>query len=141
MTARALAATALAVAAVSLVINGLLLVRLQDAERRIAPYRELLEGMLGETGTVTSEVAIPAGTPIALDVPIDERVSLRVDTTIPINTTVRVPLRSPLGDYTVPVPIRANLPVRATIPVRLQHTFRLRTATASEIVVPLEFRP
>lgn len=136
--AAALSWTAVAVAGVSLILNLYLLGQLREAQRAVEPFRPMLEDLVGADGVVRSEVRIPAGTPINLDVPIDERVAIRVDTILPINTRVMVPLRSPLGNYNVQVPIRANVPLRATLPLRLQHTFRLRTSTSAEIVVPVE---
>lgn len=135
------AAAALAVAVLSLAINLYLLGQLRQAQRALEPVRPLIEQLGATSGDgLSSEVTIPAGTPISLDVPVDERVTVRVDTVLPIRTRVVVPLRSPLGDYDVPVPIRADVPVRATLPLRLRHTFRLRTSTSSDIVVPIELR-
>lgn len=137
-SATILSALAVALAGVSLLLNLYLFIQLRRAEQAIAPFRPMVEEMISEDGTVRSEVRIPAGTPINLSVPIDERVSIRIDTILPIRTRVTVPIRSPIGDYDIPVPIRANVPLRATIPLRLQHTFEVRTNTSAEIIIPIE---
>ena len=129
---------ALAIAVVSLLLNFYLLGQLRSAERALAPVQPLIEEMIGDDGTIRSEVRIPAGTPISLEVPVDERVSVRVDTILPIRARITFPLRSPLGDYDIPVPVRADIPIRTTIPLRLRHTFQVRTNTSAEIVVPIE---
>jgi hypothetical protein len=59
---------------------------------------------------------------------------------IPINTTVRVPLRGPLGTYNVTLPIRARVPLRTSLPLHVRHTFQLRTRTREEIAIPIQIR-
>ena len=139
--AGALASAALVVALVSIALNLFLLQRLREAQRALAPVQPLIEQLMGPDRVIRSEVSIPAGTPINLDIPVDERVAVRVDTILPIRARVVIPLRSPLGNYNIPVPIRANVPLRATLPLRIRHTFRLRTSTPEEITVPIELTP
>ena len=86
------------------------------------------------------DVNIPRGTALALDLPIDERFSVAVDTVIPLNTTVRVPIRGPLGVARVAVPIRADIPLRTRLPLHIRHTFRLRTETTQPITIPIRLR-
>jgi len=138
---RGVAPAALAVALLSLAANGYLLWQLRHPERWAAPAAaRMLEEWLGPGGTFRHTVRIPAGTPLRLDIPLDESFSIRVDTVIPINTTVRVPLRGPLGVYNVHLPIRASVPVRTTLPLRIRHTFELNTRTSQEIAIPIEIR-
>lgn len=136
-----LAPLALGVAALSLTLNLVLLWQLQHPERWIGPVIERVTGVgLGADGVLRYRVSIPAGTPLALDIPVDERFAVRADTVIPINTQVRVPMNTPFGTYSVNVPIRANVPVRTALPLHVRHTFRLRTRTTQEIGVPVELR-
>jgi hypothetical protein len=136
-----LAAAALLLAVLSLGLNLFLLYRLRNPQELLAPMvQDLTRDMVDENGVLTYEVAIPAGTPLALDVPIDERFNVAVDTVIPLNTTVRVPIRGPLGVANVSVPIRANIPLRTRLPLHIQHTFRLRTATTRPITIPVRLR-
>lgn len=138
---RWLAPAALGVALLSLAGNAYLLWQLRNPERWVAPAAaRLLDGWLGPEATFRHTVRIPAGTPLRLDIPIDETFRIRVDTVIPINTTVRVPLRGPLGVYNVDLPIRTNVPLRTTLPLRIRHTFDLSTRTSSEIAIPIEIR-
>lgn len=136
-----LAPLALAVAGLSLVLNLFLLYRLSNPEKLIAPIVEdLTREFVNDEGVISYDVNIPAGTPLALDLPIDERFSVAVDTVIPLNTTVRVPIRGPLGVARVAVPIRANIPLRTRLPLHIQHTFRLRTETTQPITIPISLR-
>lgn len=136
-----LAPLALGVAALSLTLNLVLLWQLRHPERWIGPAIERVTGVgLGADGVLRYRVSIPAGTPLALDIPVNERFTVRADTVIPINTSVRVPFDTPLGNYSVNVPIRANVPVRTALPLQVRHTFRLRTRTTREIGVPVELR-
>ena len=136
-----LAAAALLLAVVSISLNLFLLHKLSRPERLLGPIVEdLTRDLVDEQGVINYEVNIPAGTPLALDLPIDERFSVAVDTVIPLNTTVRVPIRGPLGVARVAVPIRADIPVRTRLPLHIQHTFRLRTQTTQPIAIPIRLR-
>lgn len=135
-----IAPLALVAAIASLALNLYLIDKVRDAERALAPFRPLLEQIVSEGGTVSSEVRIPAGTPLNLDIPIDERVVIRIDTIIPLDTRIVVPIRSPVGDYNVPVPIRGSIPVRTNLPVRFTHDFQLRIQTPEDIVIPVELQ-
>lgn len=136
-----LAGLALAVAATSLLLNLYLLWQIRHPERLVGPVMERLGGgAIDADGVLRSEVVIPAGTPLSLDIPINERFAVRVDTVLPINTRVRVPLNSPLGNYSVNVPIRANVPLRTQLPLNIRHVFRLRTRTTQPIRVPIQLR-
>lgn len=136
-----LAGVALLVALASLALNVYLLAQLRRPERWALPaFERTLRELAGSDATLRYRIRLPAGTPIRLDIPVNERFGVRVDTTIPIATQAVLPVRSPLGRYDVRVPVRARVPLRATLPLHIRHTFRLRTRTRDEIVVPLEFR-
>jgi hypothetical protein len=85
-------------------------------------------------------VRIPAGTPIRLSVPIDERVHVRIDTVVPIRTRAVLPLRSPLGNYDIRVPVHADVPVNLWAPIHIRHTVRIQAQTPEELIFPIEFR-
>ena len=136
-----MAAAALVVAAVSLALNLFLLYRLRNPEAIVASIvADLTRDLIDEDGIIRHEVILPAGTPLSLDIPVNERFPIAVDTVIPLNTTIEVPIRGPLGVARVPIPIRADIPVRTRLPLHIEHTFRIRTATSEAIVIPLEFR-
>lgn len=136
-----LAPAALAIALLSLGANAYLLAQLRDPERWAAPaLRRWAEGFDPGDAAIRYTVRIPAGTPLRLDIPVDERFSIAVDTVIPINTRVRVPIRTPFGAQSVVLPIRADVPLRTRLPLQVRHTFRLRTRTQQEIAVPLQIQ-
>lgn len=137
--ARRLAPAALAVALLSLALNGVLLWSLRNPERMLAPaLGRVIERLKEQDGSIRYTVRIPAGTPVHFDVPINQRYDVRVNTTLPINTTFTLPVNTPFGNRSVRVPVRADIPIRTSLPVHLRDTFRLRTQTEAEIVVPLE---
>src|SRR5690606_16591641 len=106
-----LAPAALVLAAVSLCSNLLLVHRRRNPEAVVAPIvARLTQGLVDPDGVIRHEVTLPAGTPLSLDIPVNERFSVAVDTVIPLNTTIEVPIRGPLGVARVPIPIRADIP-------------------------------
>lgn len=130
---------ALTVALLSLALNLYLLAQLRSPERWAVPAASrALERLIGEDGTFQYTVRIPAGTPLELDVPVNERFSITVDTVIPLRTQLRVPVRTPLGNYSASIPIHADIPLRTRVPLQIRHTFRLRTRTPRDIEVPVE---
>ncbi|HET7276258.1 MAG TPA: hypothetical protein VFI91_13905 [Longimicrobiaceae bacterium] len=138
---RWIAIAALGIAVLSLAANVVLIRKLRNPQQWALPaVIEFLETLAAEDASFTYEVRLPAGTPLALDLPVDETFSVAVDTVIPIRTEARLPIDSPLGSYTVTVPVRADVPLRTRVPIRIRHTFELRTRTTDEIVFPLEIR-
>jgi hypothetical protein len=136
-----IAPAALALALASLAVNGVLLWKLRRPERLVAPAVErLAEGLSKSNEAIKYTVRIPSGTPVSFDVPIDERYVIKLRTSLPINTVVRVPFNTPFGNRVVAVPIRTTIPLRQDIPVHLVDTFHLRTRTNAEYVVPLEIK-
>jgi hypothetical protein len=136
-----MAPVALGVAALSLAMNGVLLWKLQRPERLVGPMLEHAAAKLATSDeALRYTVRIPAGTPVRFDVPIDQTYRVKVDTHLPIDTRLILPIRTPVGRWNVPVPIRTDLPVHLDLPVRLHDTFRLRTATQTELKIPLEVR-
>jgi hypothetical protein len=138
---RWIAPAALAVALASLAVNAVLWERLQSPERVAGPAVErVLRRLAAEDARLRYEVRLPAGTPVHLDVPVDEQWRVKVNTTLPIDTRIRLPVRTPVGSWDVAVPVKADVPIRADLPVRVRDTFRLRARTQAEIVAPIEVR-
>lgn len=133
---RWVAPLALAVAALALAVSASVFLALRSPERLV---ERVLTRMADEHGQIAHTVRIPAGTPLSLDIPINERFRIGVDTVLPLRTTVRVPIRGPLGTAYVNVPIRSEVPIRSAIPLEVHHTFRLRTRTTQPIEIPLRF--
>ena len=136
-----IAPAALLLAAVSLGANLVLLSRLRRPERMLAPALDRVAGELAKSdASIKYTVRIPAGTPVAFDVPVDQTYTIKLRTTIPINTDVRVPFNTPFGNRVVTIPVRTSVPLRQDFPVHLVDTFHLRTATRAEYVIPLEIK-
>lgn len=136
-----IARAALGTAVLSLALNAYLLARLRRPERVAGPVvTRMLERLAAEDARVRYQVRVPAGTPIHFDIPVDERLNVKLNTQLPIDTRVRVPFRSPMGNHTISLPIKTTIPIRTDVPLHIRHTFRLRTNTQTELVAPLELR-
>ncbi|MDB4951322.1 MAG: hypothetical protein JWM27_3971 [Gemmatimonadetes bacterium] len=131
---------ALAVATVSLALNGWLLWKLRHPESLLMPLLDRASALATGDETLRYRVRIPAGTPLHFDVPFDQTYRVRVDTHLPIDTHVTLPVRTPVGSWSVAVPVRTDVPIHLDLPVHLKDTFRLRTATQTELTIPLEVR-
>jgi hypothetical protein len=139
--AAGIALAALAVAALALGANLYLLWRLRGAESRaVGTALRALDRLAAEDARVQYRIRLAAGTPLRLDIPVDERLRVNLNTQLPIDTQVRVPFRSPFGTHQVTIPIKTTVPIRTVVPLHIRHTFRLRTRTQDELVVPLEVR-
>lgn len=138
---RWLAPAALTIAIISLAANAYLIDQIRHPERWVGPAIERVTGAtVDSSGAVAYDVTIPAGTPLAFDIPVAERFVVRVDTVLPIDTRVRVPFDTPFGVRSVVIPIRADVPLRANLPLDIRHTFRLRTSTRQPITIPLRLQ-
>lgn len=136
-----IAPAALAVATLSLAANAWLVAQLRAPERLIEPAAaRVLTRLAEQDARLKYEIRVPAGTPLHFDVPVDERYTIKLRTSLPIDTEVKMPLNTPFGRRTVTVPVKANVPIRQDVPVHVVDTFRLRTQTKTEYVVPLEVR-
>ncbi|HEV2147404.1 MAG TPA: hypothetical protein VGR37_08365 [Longimicrobiaceae bacterium] len=136
-----IALAAMALATIALGANVYLLWRLRDAESRaVAAAHRALDRLEAEDARLAYRIRLPAGTPIRLDIPVDERLRVNLNTQLPIDTRVQVPFRSPFGNHTVVLPIKTTIPIRTEVPLHIRHTFRLRTRTEDAIEVPLEVR-
>ncbi len=139
--AAGIALAALVVAAVALGANLYLLWWLRGAESRaVGTALRALDRLAEEDARVQYRIRLAAGTPLRLDIPVDERLRVDLNTQLPIDTQVRVPFRSPFGTHQVTLPIKTTVPIRTVVPLHIRHTFRLRTQTQDELVVPLEVR-
>ncbi len=139
--APAIALAAMAVALLALGTSGYLLWRLGGAEERaLRSAREALDRLAAEDARLQYRIRLPAGTPLRLDIPVDERLVVKLNTRLPIDTRVNVPLRTPFGTHAVTIPIKTVVPIRTDVPLHVRHNFRLRTRTDDELVVPLEVR-
>jgi hypothetical protein len=136
----ALSRIAIVVALASLAINLFLVLRLRQVEARAAQAVARFQTIAGDDTRLRFPVRIPAGSPIRFDAPIDERVVISIDTVLPIRTRAVLPLRSPLGNYDIRVPVVADVPLRLRTPLHIRHTVRIDARTSGEIVIPLELR-
>ena len=139
--AAGIALAAMVVAALALGSNLYLLWRLRSAEdRAVGTALRALDRLAEQDARLQYRIRLPARTPIRLDIPVDERLRVNLNTQLPIDTQVRVPFRSPFGTHQVTIPINTVVPIRTVVPLHIRHTFKLRTQTQDALEVPLEVR-
>jgi hypothetical protein len=134
-----MAPVALAFALASLALNAYLLRQLSDPGRVLAGVLDRsIARLQAGSATIPVEVRIPAGTPVHLDIPVDQVYRVRLNTTLPVRTTIELPVATPFGTRSFQVPVRADIPIRTDLPVHLRDTFRLRSETRAELRIPIE---
>jgi hypothetical protein len=140
----ALAAAGLAVALASLILNGILFLRLRHAG-------EVTGGVLDEA--ITALDTIPAegfdiAIPISQTIQFSTTIPFKQDFNIPfqesftINRTVRIMVDAGLlGRIPIDVPIYATIPIDVNVPVQIDREFAVQTEIPLEMEVPLHIEP
>ncbi len=80
--------------------------------------------------------------PVSTSIPIQQDMVFPFKGTIPINTTVRVPINAGvLGTIVVDVPIRTSVSVDTKIPVHVDQTFQISTTIPISMTFPIDVQP
>ncbi|MEN9938874.1 MAG: hypothetical protein RLZZ387_5453 [Chloroflexota bacterium] len=95
---------------------------------------------LGDAGDDVIRISVPLNQPIPVvaSVPIRKTITVPIDTTITLDTEFTVPLKTPLGTYNVPVPIRGDVPIKLEAPVVIDETVEIKTTITLDTTLPLE---
>jgi len=120
----------------AVVLNQLFRMR-RAAQLAVAEASALLADLQGQTFSAT----IPIDQTIVLetDLPIDETVSVPIQTEVPISTEVTVTVNAGLlGDIPLKVPIETTVPVDITVEAPISQTFAVRAPVALELEIPVE---
>lgn len=104
--------------------------------------KEQITALTAEVAQARQEVfsaqfALDQAVPVRADVPIQQTLRVPISTTVTINDQVDVPLTTPLGDVTIPVPLNINVPVNTNVPVNISETVTISTTVDLNLDVPV----
>lgn|GEM_PF-3052100 len=115
------------------VVNYQLITTLLDAKRQVAEAAftaaEAMGGM--SSATIDYPVEIREAIPISLTIHYSDTVVVPISYTLPVNTNVSIPLRTPLGTFPI------NVPIALSVPIRLTPTVPLNLAVPVSLTVPI----
>jgi hypothetical protein len=120
-----------------IIANVLLVTTLLDTQKRVTQQvaeaaftaAEAMEGMT--TMAIDYPVEIREAIPISLTIEYKDTIVVPISYTLPINTNVSVPLRTPLGTFPI------NVPIVMSVPIRLTPTVPLDLAVPVSLTVPI----
>ncbi len=90
---------------------------------------QALDGMA--SATIDYPVEIREAIPISLTIHYSDTVVVPISYTLPVNTNVSIPLRTPLGTFPI------NVPIALSVPIRLTPTVPLNLAVPVSMTIPI----
>jgi len=119
-------------------VNTLLEARRQvtsDVAQAAFTAAESLDGMANMA--IDYPVEIREAIPISMTIRYSDTVVVPISYTLPVNTNVSIPLRTPLGTFPINVPIALNVPIRLTPTVPLNLAVPVSLTVPIAIDVPI----
>lgn len=139
-----LACGAMALALVSLTLNGILLAALiqRQALARAAIDQALVA--LDQTAKSGLTFNFPVSQTIDFEgtIPIQQDFVVPFESTVPINTIISVPIDlGPLGTRVIELPVNASVPVSLQAPVHIDQSFPVKVSVPLRMTVPIQLSP
>ncbi len=139
---RVIAALALLIAVVSLVLNIVLIVRLEQGRRAAVQALDLttqrMEGLTD--ATISQTVRINRSFTISGTMPINQNFMFPVSMTVPFSSTIDVKANTPLGPMSMPINVNTSVPVKMQVPVSFNQSIPYSMTVPIDMAVPFEIR-
>lgn len=87
--------------------------------------------------TLTLTLNVEQSVPVEASIPVQRNLTVPVSTTVTIDQVINLPIDTPLGPYSIPVPIRADVPISTTVPIVLDETVDISTTVDLVLDVPI----
>ncbi len=139
---RLIAPLALVVALLSLGLNAVLLIRLNQARVGALDVLDRTSQRLDALSDVsfTHSVHVQQNLDVSGTLPFKQDFTVPIKTTVPINTTAQVNVNTPLGPVNVPVTINTSVPIDLEVPVTISQTVPYSLSVPVDLQVPIEIR-
>ncbi len=124
----------------SLMLNGAVIYGLLQAQQIALNVVSDARAIVNDIGDVTISytVEVDQEIPVAASVPFYEEVVVPVNTVLPVDTTVVIPIDLGLTSYDLEVPISTIIPVDLEIAVPISKTIDIVTTVPLDLDVPIE---
>ncbi len=128
-----------AVALVSLGLNLYLVNTLLQARRQAGQAASAAAAAVGSLvdSAIDYPVELHQALPISLTVDYRQTLVIPISVTLPISTEVTVPLRTPIGDFPITVPVVTTIPVRLSPAVPLSLSLPVSTSVPIDVTFPI----
>jgi hypothetical protein len=124
----------------SLTLNGAVIYGLLQAQRialgAVSDARAIVSS-IGDV-TISYTVEVDQEIPVAASVPFYEEVIVPVNTVLPVDTIVVIPIDLGVTSYDLEVPINTIIPVDLEIAVPISKTIEVVTTVPLDVDVPIE---
>ncbi len=139
---RIIAIVALIVAFISLALNVVLMMRLDQARVSTLQTLDHVSTRLADLRGVSFQydARVKQTFPVSGEIPFHQEIVAPISTTIPFNTTVDASVRTPFGPLTVPVAVNATIPVNLQVPVTISRTIPYSLSIPIDLQVPIQVR-
>ena len=132
--------TLLVLLAASLLLHALTITRLFGVRNTLREQIDQLASAVtaAKSNRMTYTIAIDQQLPINIDVPIQRSLEVPVNTEVRIQQNIELPVETALGNFTIPVPIDANIPISTTVPIAFDQTVTISTTVPIKLDVPIQ---
>lgn len=136
---RPLEITLLVLLGASLLLHALTIGRLFAVRNTLHDQINLLaDGVTqAKNDQLTYTLTIDQQLPVNIDVPIKRSLEVPIDTAVRIKQNIDLPVQTALGNFTIPVPIDANIPISTTVPIAFDQTVAINTNVPIKLDVPI----
>lgn len=105
------------------------------AREQIQALAQEIEQAENDVFTMNLELNQPV--PIRAAIPINQQLTIPINTTVALSETFNVPLDTPLGSFNIPVPINADIPINTEVPISVRETVSVSTTVDLDLDVPI----
>jgi hypothetical protein len=140
---KALVGLSLAIALISLALNGLLIYRLMAVQQKATDAVDQAIAALDRLGQegFQYEYHFNRTIPFSGDIPFKQDLVFPFEGTIPIDTTINVPIDAGVIKTTIPVRVNTSVYVNTAVPVSIDETFHVSTTIPVNMTIPIDIKP
>ncbi len=139
---RIISPVALIIAAISLALNVLLIMRLNQARvGAINALDDLSQEVAGLADfSFNYNVHISQNLSVGGELPFNQDLVIPINTSVPVKTTAHLNMATPLGPVDLPVTIDTSVPLSLSVPISISRTVPYSLAVPVNLDVPISIR-
>ncbi len=139
---RLIALVALVIAVLSLGLNVLLIVRLDQGRTAATDMLDRTSLRLGSLATMSysQTVRINRAFSVSGEMPLNQTFVIPISMTVPVNTSLNVNANTPFGQMNMPVNVNTSVPFKMQFPVTISRTIPYSLSVPVDLQIPVEIR-